>query len=751
MAATRDLVEVVELVQRTRARRVRAQRAFSQRALFAGALALGFIGMLAAGLAIFAQPLFSFVTFSLPQPAELESMFGPQGALLQPTKFYDRTGLSVVLELQPLSTPRSFVDATANQDLANAFVASQDPQFWIRPASNLLDTGAPQGIAEKLVAALLLGDEPDGWIRNLRVRVLTNDVLTRFSREQVLGWALNSAYFGHWAFGVESAAQLYFAKPASELTLAEAALLAAVAQAPALNPVDAPELAIEYQRLVLAAMREQGMITDLEFLSAYEQPLTFAPQAVEQARSGFLQAVLAQLEAELGSARVQRGGLNVTTTLDLQVQQDLENLVPAGARAVVLDPINGRVLAAAGDVLADGEVDAATFTPFTYLGAFARGEMPANMVWAPGPTTLRAALANDVRALESNLEVESIAIREAFGLDDEVDLLQLAHAYGALSQNGLMNGAEPSFILFATNARNELELDLTHTEFQAVVAPELAFLVSDALRDASVREGELGSLLRTLGRSAAVQPGETAGQWMIGYSTQRVVALWSETGSDPALWASLFTAAHEQVPANEWQTPANLSSVIVCAASGMLPDEDCPALRREWFIPGSEPTTSDSLFQRIGINTVNNTLATVFTPEEFLEERVFMNIPPEAAAWARAEGIDQPPRNYDTVSAFSGQSGLVSIARPTTFSEVSGIVEIFSVLGAGTENFDIQVGQGLRPSEWTLLAEGEARPGTRRLAAWDTAGLEGVWAIQLQAWDESGNLSRAYAIVTVNP
>jgi len=61
----------------------------------------------------------------------------------------------------------------------------------------------------------------------------------------------------------------------------------------------------------------------------------------------------------------------------------------------------------------------------------------------------------------------------------------------------------------------------------------------------------------------------------------------------------------------------------------------------------------------------------------------------------------------------------------------------------------VQIGQGLRPSEWLLLAEGRASPWKRDLAQWDTEGLGGIWAIQLQTWNAEGKMTRVYTVVTI--
>lgn len=785
----------MELIKRRRVRRLAQHRSFSQRALHVGALVLGVAGLAAALIALTALPAFAYITQNLPPIERLEELLDPQtGELLQPTRFYDRAGEQLLLSLEPAGAPRTFVDIPGDSYLALAFVASNQPDFWQAKESLLSDLLiGPRTIAERLVANLLLDGEPDGWAKTLRARLLAADAVGRYGRAQVLSWALNSAYFGYWAFGAESAAQLFFGKSAAELSLAEAALLAAVAQAPALNPIDAPELAVEYQLLVLASMHSQGLINADELAAALAEQLTFStPTEAVSLVPDFTDLALTQLEAELGREGVQRGGLEVVTTLDYALQQEVAALIAESgdeAEVVVLDAINNRVLAAIGSVDEASHNSGTLFSPFIYLNAFANGISPAQVAWDVGPRdigfnepmTFRQALATQYGRVESEILINPIIaphsaellLAAGFGAFDSADsnaeslrlvlgtqvsALEAATAYGLFSQNGLLIDASPlddfaiSSITFAADTDGVVLLDLTHPEPVPISSPELAYLVTDVLSDVSVRADRTGQAMSALSRPAGFSPDDQENQWMIGYSPQRVVVLWTEQGGEldnAPLAVSLFEAAHRGLPVKSWEVPAGLTSLIVCVPSGQLPDDDCPATRRELFIRGSEPTERDTLFERLAINSLNGTLATVFTPEEFVEERVFMMVPPEAETLALAAGIDLPPEDFDAVPVLDLLSAPVAVLQPAPFTAVSGMVDIIGKLGEGAVSYDIQVGQGLRPSEWLLLTEGSAEDVSSELAHWDTSGLSGVWAIQLQVWDEDGNLQRAYTIVTI--
>lgn len=744
--ATQPLVKAVVLIKRRQTRKERTRKAFSHRVQIAGALVLAVLSVAMAVAALAALPLFLSVTQNLPSVARLPELLDPaMGALLQPTQLMDRTGQTILLRLEPATAPRAFVDAVANPLLAAAFIASQEPDYWAADHSTGL-AASPQGIAEKLMARLLLAGEPDGWPKTVRARLLAAEAIKTYGRGLILNWALNSAYFGHWAFGIESASQLYFGKPAASLSLPEAALLAAVAQAPALNPFDAPELSVAYQHLVLGALRDQGFISQIEFENALAAPLVFASPP-SPTRDASTIAALSELEGTLSADRVRLGNLTAVTSIDSDLQRELNELTRGSTlQAMVLDPLNGHVLALSVDALTSRHTINNILLPLEYLEAFAEGKSPASLVWLDGnPTNLRAALAHG-EAFQADAQLDPKAA-EIFGFvsaDGELTgtLLDVASAYGSLV-NGYLAGhasGEPSSLLFASDAQGQVLLNNAAPALEAIVNPELAYLVTDVLADVSVRDEAAG--LPT-GRPYAYF---ASGQWAVGYSPQRVIAIWSEGDEDLVpIWSALFEAAHRGLPAKNWDVPANLSSLVVCVPSGLLPEDDCPETRREWFLVGTEPTQSDNLFQRIAINTLNGDLATVFTPQEFVEERVFVVAPA-----GRRTTLEQPPEEYDPIPAFAGQSNPVTIASPALFAQIRGEVHISAILNAEATEYDVQVGQGLWPTEWSLVTEGQA-PFNRRISVeWDATGLSGIWSIQVQTWDGDGILSRTYSVVTVS-
>src|SRR5690606_20934656 len=129
---------------------------------------------------------------------------------------------------------------------------------WSNPGynQNFLSDEPDRTIAESLVERLLLWDEPPGLKRDLRMRLLAAQITRKFGRAQVLEWYLNSTAYGHNTIGIDSAAQLYLNQEANQLNLAEAALLTATSLTPSLNPLDAPQAALENQEELLNQLHQ---------------------------------------------------------------------------------------------------------------------------------------------------------------------------------------------------------------------------------------------------------------------------------------------------------------------------------------------------------------------------------------------------------------------------------------------------------------------------------------------------------------
>jgi membrane peptidoglycan carboxypeptidase len=383
--------------------------------------------------------MYAGLTANLPSPELLPVLLNPeQGILMQPTRLYDRTGEHILFTLENSAGPRHYLWLDPIQPehfsplLVQVIVSAIDPSFWSHPGVTWqsLAAAGPVTLAERLVDRLMLDPEPAGWQRNFRMRLLATQVTARFGRAQVLEWYLNSVYFGHLAYGADSAARLYLNKSASNLNLQEVTMLVAAQEAPALNPMDAPKAALERQQVVLDELLEKGIINAQDYLQARTQHLerSVLQSPASQVAGAFSRMVLDELEQRLGRDRLERGGLRILTSLDYDLQSEVEcaartqlqhlqgkqqsvtrldgkacasaRLLPtlppgssfppeqALASAVVFDLQKGEVLAYVGPVAANGQEGStpvyqpgSLLTPFVALAGFARGMSPASLVW----------------------------------------------------------------------------------------------------------------------------------------------------------------------------------------------------------------------------------------------------------------------------------------------------------------------------------------------------------------------------------
>ena len=202
--------------------------------------------------------------------------------------------------------------------------------------------------------------------RKIKEWVWTIQIERKYSKEEILETFLNEIYFGHSAYGVEAAAQTYFGKSISEVTLPEAAFLAGVINGPGyFSPHYDMEAAVRRRNIVLNRMAELGYITQEEAEEAKATPLEVIElQPRRREASYFVEYILqTYLIPKFGDQQVYAGGLRVYTTLDLDLQRAAEqaviSLLPAGtpdakglhqpqAALVSLDPQTGHILAMVG-------------------------------------------------------------------------------------------------------------------------------------------------------------------------------------------------------------------------------------------------------------------------------------------------------------------------------------------------------------------------------------------------------------------
>jgi penicillin-binding protein 1A len=324
------------------------------------------------------------------------------------------------------------------EDVRNAVVAVEDRRFYqhggidvkaiVRAAYADVSAGriveGGSTITQQYVKNTLVGNDQT-LSRKVREAELAVQVENRYTKDQILTKYLNTVYFGEGAYGIQAAAQTFFGKPAKELTLADASLLAGLISAPAtFDPAVHPRAAIVRRTFVLSEMRSQGMIGRQDYRRANDRPLGLdlrpgsgryiAPYFVNYVKRWFLS------NPRFGATYQQRynllfkGGLRIQTTIDPKLQRDAEYAVnqiltypsdPYGAMTVI-DPRTGYIKAMVGgrDYFSttdpEAQVNLATgaggtgrqagsaFKPFTLVTALENGISPNKVYPAPSSITI---------------------------------------------------------------------------------------------------------------------------------------------------------------------------------------------------------------------------------------------------------------------------------------------------------------------------------------------------------------------------
>jgi penicillin-binding protein 1A len=320
-------------------------------------------------------------------------------------------------------------------------------------------------ITQQLAKVLFL--TPDrSFSRKVKEALLALELENRYSKDRLLELYLNQIYLGHGAYGVEAASRTFFGKSVKELTLSEAALLAALPRAPAnYSPFDHSDVARKRRSLVLARMAEQGYIAPTEAKRSGEASLGLvAPERRRTAGRYFLEYLEQSLEAKLGSDVLYKGGLSVYTTLNPLIQRAAEQALRDGLEAiatrhrtggngaagslpvtpqgavVVIEPQTGYIKALVGGAdFARSEFNRAiyarrqpgsAFKPLVYVAALEAGWTPAHLIddspvsyaaggarlWEPenydgkfrGPITLQ-------RALEESINIAAVKLLREVG------------------------------------------------------------------------------------------------------------------------------------------------------------------------------------------------------------------------------------------------------------------------------------------------------------------------------------------------
>ncbi len=235
----------------------------------------------------------------------------------------------------------------------------------------------------------------------------------------------------------------------------------------------------------------------------------------------------------------------------------------------------------------------------------------------------------------------------------ELPLMELTTAYAAFATGG--RAVQPMLILDVTNADGEVILKPEGGPGQQVIDPRVSWLITDILSDNLARAPSFTthSVLQ-IGRPAAVKTGTTTDyrdNWTVGYTPNLVVGVWvGNANHDPMvgisgvsgagpIWHQFMRTVLRGQPELEFEQPPGLVEFEICSLSGLLPSPDCPYTRREWFIAGTQPIETDTVYRKLLIDAATGLPAAADTPPERLREEIFLDLPPQAHAWARSEGL----------------------------------------------------------------------------------------------------------------
>lgn len=324
-------------------------------------------GILFSFFVIFLPLLFVIFASQLPNPYSMSI-----NSIPKTTKIYDRNG-NLLYEVYANQNRTIVKLSDVPSYLKNATIAIEDKDFYehpgfdirgiIRAAYNNFKNKELQGgstITQQLIKSAFFSPQPT-VTRKVKEIILAFVAEQVFTKEKILELYFNYVPYGGTAWGAQAASEIYFGKDVSELDLAESAFLAGMPKAPSIySPYNGEKLWKNRQKEVLDAMEKSGYISKKEAEDAYKKELLFNNPSVPIKAPHFVMYIRDYLIKKYGFNEVERGGLKVITTLDLDVQEMAEKIVLEevennkylninNGAALITDPKNGDILAMVGN------------------------------------------------------------------------------------------------------------------------------------------------------------------------------------------------------------------------------------------------------------------------------------------------------------------------------------------------------------------------------------------------------------------
>jgi penicillin-binding protein 1A len=523
----------------------------------------------------------------------------------------EMSGSDVSIQVLPTYLPRAFVAIEDRRFFSHHGV---DPIGLLRAAAaNVLHRGVSQGgstLTQQLAKNLFLTQQRTLW-RKMQEAVLALWLEHKFSKTEILELYLNRVYFGSGAYGVEAAAQKYFGKPAREVKIAEAAMLAGLVKSPSrLAPSRNPNGAERRAQAVLAAMTELGFVTETMAKAALTQPARAVKPAGGSVNyvADWIMDVLDDLVGRVDKDLV------VETSIDPVLQAAAEQalvdeLALKGQKfdvaqgAIVAVTPEGAVRAMVGGknyaesqfnrAVAAKRQPGSAFKPFVYLTALERGLTPDSVRedkpvalkgWKPenynreyhGPVTLTQALAHSLNTVSVRLTLEvgpAAVAKTAYRLGiaskldanpslalgtSEVSPLELTCAYAPFANGG--NAIAPHVVERVRTRAGKIVYARAPQPLGRIIEPRYVAMMNAMMRETLV--SGTAQKAQFPGWPAAGKTGTSQDfrdAWFIGYTGHLVTGVW--VGNDDAsptkkatggslpvdVWSRFMRAAHQGV------------------------------------------------------------------------------------------------------------------------------------------------------------------------------------------------------------
>ncbi len=523
--------------------------------------------------------LIAFTSRDLPNPNSLT-----QRSISQTTKIYDRTGTHLLREisgnqnrtLKKVQQGFCLDDKKLETDpegiplfVLQATISVEDRSFCTHGgfdlrgiARALLHTliGKREGgstLTQQLVKNAILSNEKT-LTRKIKELLLSIELERRYSKDQILQIYLNEIPYGSTYYGIEAAAQNYFGKTVRDLTLGQAATLAALPQAPT-TYLNNPEKLRVRRDFILNTMKDLGYITDGQRKAAMDEKTPVQIKLTNIQAPHFVFYIQDQLEAKYGRQMMEEGGLKVTTTLNYDDQVIAEDEVKKGVEArgvpygfsnaalVAIDPKSGQILSMVGskdffDTTIDGQENVAldlrqpgsSFKPIVYTKAFALGYPPSTVLWdvvTNFPTVTGTYTPHDYDlkergpihlrdALQESLNIPAVKMIYMVGVETALDFAtSLGYTsfadHSAFGPSVILGGGEVKLLehvnAYATFANEGVHFDPVsilkvedasgntleewkQKDGKKVIEPNVARTISDVLSDNNARTPIFGAL-----------------------------------------------------------------------------------------------------------------------------------------------------------------------------------------------------------------------------------------------------------------